>query len=80
MIIQSILHFELITNSMTSFESFVAVLGNRAALSLCALETDKKYCQTSNISHTLVVNKSVDHSNVVGAFCDLVHLLLEILQ
>ena len=25
------------------------------------------YCQTSNISHTLVGNKIVDHSGVVGA-------------
>ena len=25
------------------------------------------YCQTSNISHTLAVNKITDHSNVVGA-------------
>ena len=26
-----------------------------------------RYCQTSNISHTLVSNKTVDHSDVVGA-------------
>ena len=26
-----------------------------------------KYCKTSNISHTLVGNKIVDHSDVVGA-------------
>ena len=25
------------------------------------------YCQTSNISHTLVGNKIADHSDVVGA-------------
>ena len=29
---------------------------------------DLCYCQTSNISHTLVGNKIVDHSDVVGAF------------
>ena len=27
----------------------------------------KKYCQTSNIEHTYVGNKTVDHSDVVGA-------------
>ena len=26
-----------------------------------------QYCKTSNISHTLVGNKIVDHSDVVGA-------------
>ena len=27
----------------------------------------KMYCQTSNISHTIVGNKFLDHTNVVGA-------------
>ena len=31
------------------------------------IETDRYYWQTSNISHTLVGNKLVDHSDVVGA-------------
>ena len=31
---------------------------------------NKTYCQTSNISHTLVGNKPVDHSDVVGALPD----------
>ena len=31
------------------------------------LQWKKYYCQTSNISHTLVGNKLVDHSDVVGA-------------
>ena len=30
-------------------------------------ESIVNYCQTSNISHTLVGNKIVDHSDVVGA-------------
>ena len=28
---------------------------------------DKTYCQTSNISGFLICNKTVDHSDVVGA-------------
>ena len=31
------------------------------------LEKNSVYCQTSNISGTLVGNKIVDHSDVVGA-------------
>ena len=32
-----------------------------------AVDVFKVYCQTSSISHTLVGNKIVDHSDVVGA-------------
>ena len=35
-----------------------------------SLQTDlvlNTYCQTSNIKHTLIGNKLVDHSDVVGA-------------
>ena len=31
------------------------------------IEQQYNYCQTSNISHTLVGNNIVDHSDVVGA-------------
>ena len=31
------------------------------------VETNTKCCQTSNISHTLVGSKIVNHSDVVGA-------------
>ena len=30
-------------------------------------DTYQQYCQTSNISHTFVGQKIVDHSDVVGA-------------
>ena len=33
-------------------------------------ESENVYCQTSNISCTLVGNKIVDHSDVVGALQD----------
>ena len=37
------------------------------SMSFNSLKPDDTYCQVSNISHTLIGNEIVDHSDVVGA-------------